>query len=176
MNAPMRPMLVGFMVLALSLPFFSCVDDSSDGISETAAPQNFSNPCMPDFWNVNRIKTQILRMPLQPEILEYFNSDCLPVDTEEEDGLEFHYDNGVLTVVHTYTIYNCCIEKIAVTMEISDYVIDMFEEEIVPDPCFCLCPFDVTTRIWGLEPGNYLVNIWKFGEIVVSGEVEIPGF
>jgi len=111
-----------------------------------------------------------------PYIVDSSNTDCkeFPKDGEPEEGIELSYEGGILTVVHTNVLYNCCIDRVDVEMEVDDFVIDLYETEVVPMPCDCICYFDVTTRIAELGPGTYTVNVYVYGRLSVSGEVEIP--
>ena len=55
-----------------------------------------------------------------------------------------------------------------------DFVISLYETEVVPDPCYCMCYFDVTTQIADLPSGSYTVDIYVEGEFRVSGDIDIP--
>lgn len=112
----------------------------------------------------------------EPHIVNTSNTDCkeFTKDEEPEEGIDFSYEDGVLTVFHTNVEYNCCLERVDVEMEISNFVIDLYETEIAPNPCDCLCLYDVVTQIAGLESGNYTVNIYVYGALSISGEVTIP--
>ena len=107
-----------------------------------------------------------------PHVLDTSNSSCK--DDEQPQSIEFDYADGVLTVTHVNGVFNCCLDSIEVTMQMEGGTIDLYEQEITPNPCFCVCPFDVTTRIEGLASGSYTVNIFANGYFAVSGQVEIP--
>lgn len=80
-----------------------------------------------------------------------------------------------LIVRHIDTVYNCCIEDIAVSATVSDQVIDLFETEILSAPCDCLCPYDITTEIFNLPPGVYTVQVRsEKGLLGTIKEVVVP--
>ncbi len=93
---------------------------------------------------------------------------------EYPERLLFSYEGGVLTVRHTNGVFNCCIESIGVTLEVFEGVISLYETENAPEPCFCVCPYDVSTQIGGLATGNYDVDIYVNDTLTISDEVTIP--
>jgi len=111
-----------------------------------------------------------------PDIQDVSNSGCKEDETDAEpaEGIDLSYADGFLTVVHTDVVYNCCLDRIDVTMQIEGTVISLYETEVAPNPCDCICRYDVTTRISGLESGTYTVNIYVNNQISVSGTIEIP--
>jgi hypothetical protein len=114
-----------------------------------------------------------------PSVIDVGNSDCKDGSGPEAkddwpQDITFDYEDGILTVTHVNGYFNCCLDSIDVTMSITGPVIDLYEVEVTPNPCFCECPFDVVTEIAGLAPGSYTVNIYADGAFAISGEVEIP--
>jgi hypothetical protein len=80
-----------------------------------------------------------------------------------------------LIVRHIDAVYNCCIEDIAVSVTVSDQVIDLYETEILYAPCDCLCPYDITTEIFDLPPGVYTVQVRsEKGLLGTIKEVVVP--
>ncbi|NLH50290.1 MAG: hypothetical protein GX444_17050 [Myxococcales bacterium] len=88
--------------------------------------------------------------------------------------LVFSYEGGILTVTHVNAVFNCCLERVDVTLEISGNVIRLDEVEYTPEPCWCECPFDVATRIAGLAPGTYTVEAWVNGALAITESTVIP--
>jgi len=80
-----------------------------------------------------------------------------------EEKFTYSYNNNILYLLHENASYNCCIEKIIVTMEMVGNTINIYEEEWYGDnsPCKCLCPYDITTKIGCLEAGTYVVNFYN---------------
>lgn len=90
------------------------------------------------------------------------------------ESVEFDYSQEVLTVIHINGVFNCCLEEITSTVTVAGSVIDLFEQEVTPDPCNCICPYDVVTQIQNLESGGYTVNVYTNGTNTVSGNTSIP--
>jgi hypothetical protein len=112
-----------------------------------------------------------------PEIIGVENSECKNGGGKDDlypEGIEFSWAAGVLTVTHVNGSFNCCLDTIDVTMQLSSGTIDLREQEAAANPCFCVCPFDVATRINGLLSGHYLVNIYTNGVKTISGETDAP--
>ena len=116
-----------------------------------------------------------------PGIQGISHSDCkdgsMPPDKKEEtwdEDIAFSYEDSVLTVTHVNVEFNCCMDHVDVTMEIQDFEITLYEVEVTPDPCWCICPFDVETEIANLPPGTYTVDIYANGEYAIGGETTIP--
>ncbi len=115
-----------------------------------------------------------------PSLLDTDHSDCKDGSTPEAKDdeypidIEFAYEDGVLTVTHVNGVFNCCLERIDVTLNIDGWAITLYEVEYTPEPCWCECPFDVVSQIGGLAPGTYTVDIYANGDYSVGGEVVIP--
>lgn len=115
----------------------------------------------------------------EPAVLDVENTECKDGagGAKEDDwpqSLEFSYESGILSVTHINGQFNCCIDYIEVTLTVQNNVIDLYEQEVAAAPCWCICPFDVTTRIANLAPGVYAVNAYANGTLAVSGETTIP--
>ncbi len=97
-----------------------------------------------------------------------------PAKTEWPESLELTYANNVLTVKHVNGVFNCCLDSIEVAMELDGFIIELYEEEYAPNPCFCICPFDVTTHIANLAAGEYTVKVYVNGTFSIDGRVTVP--
>lgn len=83
---------------------------------------------------------------------------------ECDERVAFETSPGQIDVLHYQALYNCCswIEFEVVTVDLE---IDIFERErLIEGGCDCLCCFDMTVSVAGLEPGDYTVRIWKNSE------------
>ena len=111
-----------------------------------------------------------------PAIVSTENSACKSGGAAKDwpQSLTFDYADDILAVTHVNGVFNCCLNRIDVTMELDGFVLDLYEAEDAPSPCNCLCPFDVTTRIAGLASWTYTVNAYDNGAFAVSGQVTIP--
>ncbi len=96
-----------------------------------------------------------------PNVVEI--TGCLERAVEDPDPayacLAYEYDGeGVLTLQHNNTCFNCCPVGFGglVSVDGNAIVIDEVEAE---GQCDCLCLFDIEYRITGLGQGAYSLNI-----------------
>ena len=56
--------------------------------------------------------------------------------------------------------FNCCIDNVKIHTSIDqEWVITVKETEICPQPCDCICLYDLEYTIGPLEYGTYLLQI-----------------
>ena len=65
---------------------------------------------------------------------------------------------GTLHVVHSNATYNCCSEDIVISLVVEGNVLHLTEEKVCPNPCPCLCCYDVEATVIGLAPGAHTVR------------------
>jgi hypothetical protein len=70
---------------------------------------------------------------------------------------EFTVEPGTLHVLHRNATYNCCPDEIAISLVVDGAFLRLTEEEILTNPCFCVCCYDVAATVVNLEPGAYTV-------------------
>ncbi|MBN1552834.1 hypothetical protein JW979_15275 [bacterium] len=85
-----------------------------------------------------------------------------------------------LYVAHFNTAFNCCLDKITVTVSVEPGIIQIIEEEFATNPCYCYCYYDVFTYLYNLEPGVYDVEVYgrTFGgetELRCTDQITITG-
>lgn len=98
-----------------------------------------------------------------------------PNDDADSERLIAEVVDCKLIVRHMDAVYNCCIKDIQVSVTVSDQLIDLYETEILYAPCDCLCPYDITTEIFGLPPGVYTVQVRSERGLLGSiKEVAVP--
>jgi len=130
--------------------------------------------------------------PLEPRVEEYFNSGCLGEgdggdwnECEDDDEIELTVEVNTLHVLHANATYNCCPDDIVISLEVEENLLRLTEEEILTDPCFCVCCYEVTATIIDLAPGPYTVEFWWYDydthehrcyveEIVIPGDGPQP--
>ena len=66
-------------------------------------------------------------------------------------------------VHHDSAWFNCCADM---SFEIKPNpdtagIIDIYERDLGTHPCYCMCYFDFTHILEGLEPGDYLARVWE---------------
>jgi len=89
------------------------------------------------------------------------HSGCLPGSRDgwcDPDAFVFTVTGGTLHTLHHDATYNCCPDDIVVHLDVQGSVLLMTEEEILSQPCYCLCCYDVEATVEGLSPGEYLVR------------------
>ena len=83
-------------------------------------------------------------------------SDRLEVGPcEERDEITYEADERMLRVFHDNATYNCCLDDIIVELDVDNHTLLFREQEILTDPCRCVCCYNVWARVFGLEPGEY---------------------
>jgi hypothetical protein len=104
----------------------------------------------------------------EPHLGGYANSGCLPEGAgpyqacEEDDAFEFVVEGDRLSVTHQNATYNCCPEDIEVSLVVEGWLLTLTEEEILVQPCYCICCYEVTSTVEDLAPGEYVVEYWWF--------------
>lgn len=106
--------------------------------------------------------------PVFPRVEEYSNSGCLPGSETNpsgyqypgcgEDEIEIVAENDSIHVIHINATYNCCPDDIEVSLLVEGNVLRITEREILTQPCYCLCCYDVKSTIVDLLPGTYVVE------------------
>ena len=95
------------------------------------------------------------------------------------DEVEVTVQDRTLQIIHLKATYNCCPDDIEVTLEVDGNRLNLTETEIVTNPCFCLCCFNVESTIVELSTGRYTVEYCWFdpeedGIVCHTQEMEIP--
>jgi len=135
----------------------ACADMNEDGYLTTDD--------IPDF--VTELLNTTVCPPGGPRIGGYSDSGCLPGTRGErsmcdEDEFEFTVEGNTLYVLHKNAEYNCCRDDIVVTLTMEGNVIGLEEEEILTEPCWCICCYDVESTVEALASGMYTVNYCWF--------------
>jgi hypothetical protein len=104
----------------------------------------------------------------EPHLAGYSNSGCLmeggsdDMPCEEDDAFEFIVEGNGLCVSHLNATYNCCPDDIEVSLVVEEWLLILTEEEVLVEPCFCLCCYEVASTVEGLSPGEYAVEYWWY--------------
>jgi hypothetical protein len=103
-----------------------------------------------------------------PRVAGYWNSGCLADGNGDpywpcgEDEIGLTVAPNTLYVVHENAAYNCCPDDIVISLSAEGDVLRLTEEEILTDPCYCICCYEVTATIVDLAPGPYTVEFWWY--------------
>lgn len=90
-------------------------------------------------------------------------SDCGGFDDErfgfyplvDSTCVLWDYNDNTLLLRHLNAFFNCCLDYIQVQITVNENSILIRESEHAPNPCFCLCPYDVDMEIYNLSPDVY---------------------
>jgi hypothetical protein len=94
---------------------------------------------------------------------------------EECEGITLSTHPSTIFMYHEGAILNCCTD-VAVVVEVDGTTVRFLERES-GDYCYCLCEYDLSAQVEGLEPGLYQVEvISSTGELLCSRMVEVFGF
>lgn len=110
--------------------------------------------------------------PIEP-VNHLVIGDCKEAPTYlDPDSIIITVSGHNVTVVHVDAFYNCCYDITTNVVQAGD-IIDIYEHTS-GTPCYCLCYFDVTTNIYGLEAGTYTINVYNAdGEYVGGGSATV---
>ncbi len=91
-----------------------------------------------------------------------------------EDSILVWFQGDTCKVTHKNAYYNCC-STLKTNLERTPRGFNLYEYDTATDWCFCLCYFDITTTIYGLLPGAYLIQVFETdSSLVDSVLIEIP--
>ena len=97
-------------------------------------------------------------------------SDCGGYDNDGEDldndtsscAIWTYNESGTLSIMHTNTVFNCCVETLlgSYTIDVENGLITIEEDEVLENGgCDCICPYDIQHEIWNLPPGEYTIKV-----------------
>jgi uncharacterized protein (DUF2141 family) len=136
--------------------------------------------CMCDF-DISTVITGVSDGTYVISGIESSQSNCKGGRYKLDPGaVEEAFEESVVAWVHGDTIWvthknvytNCCAE-FKTEVEWTERGFDVYEYDF-GFPCDCLCTFDITTTIYGVAPGTYVIRVF-FGRLVDSVIVDVPG-
>ena len=91
-------------------------------------------------------------------LLSQTNSDCLTGSREDRPQLTVDVLGDLIQINFNHEELNCClVPQWTGWVEGSVFHADM---EDVGDPCFCLCPFELSALFGPFQPGTYTLDFW----------------
>lgn len=84
---------------------------------------------------------------------------------------------STIIVHHDAAFYNCCPDEFVYAITLNGSTIGIDENEILTDPCYCLCCYNLSTLIENAAPGEHQIvfrwydyenNGWMERELVVT--------
>ena len=118
-----------------------------------------------------------------PRIGGHSNSGCLRDGDDacaDPDEVEFTVVGpGTLHVLHTNATYNCCPDDIVISLSVEGNLLRLTEEEVLTEPCWCVCCYNIEATVVDLAPGAYTVRFCWFdyetgGEQCYIEDIVIP--
>jgi len=113
-----------------------------------------------------RCHVQDIVIPPGPRVGSYVDSGCLEPpgsgSCPEDDEISLTVDGNTLHVLHANATYNCCLDEIVISLSVEGTLLRLTEEEIVPDPCYCICCYNVEATVVDLVPGEYTVEFYWY--------------
>ncbi len=92
-----------------------------------------------------------------------------------DDSFRTEVEGGTLTVQHLGALYNCCPEPFAYDVNQEDNVITIRETEVLVNPCYCVCCFNLAVVVADVPPGGWTVVFqWYDYETQLWREMELP--
>ena len=112
--------------------------------------------------------------PIEP-VNRLITGDCRSTPTySDPDSIIITVSGHNVSVVHADAFYNCCFEITTTVVQVDD-VIDIYEHTS-GTPCYCMCYFDVSTTIYGLDAGTYTIKVYDAdGEYIGGGIATVEG-
>ncbi len=101
------------------------------------------------------------------------NAQTIPIDTPKDSIIVWsHADTA--WVVHK-NAYENCASIIKTKIERTPEGFDLYEYDMATMEARCMCYFDITTTLYGLSPGVYLIRVFDTaGNLVGEVELVIP--
>ena len=91
------------------------------------------------------------------------------------DEVRVEVDGSTVTVIHEAAVYNCCPDPFAYDVVWEEDHLVVTETEVLTNPCYCICCFDLYTTVENVPPGAWVMWFrWYDYEIYDWLQVEVP--
>lgn len=116
-------------------------------------------------------------IPHNSRLAGYAQSGCIETllsdgQTQNNDIVYFEVNHDALIMHHDSAIYNCAA-IIVITLVQEDSVLNFVEENTSSMQANCICPFDLTATVVGLQPGWYTAKVWNEDMTILFGQADI---
>jgi len=121
----------------------------------------------------------------ETRIIDYtFGDSCLGYGEKttplyDIDSMEITVDHCLINLNYI-AWFNCCVDSVTMSLYSTAGTINIIENEYTSTPCFCDCPFEISSTIQVRNSGTYEINILYIGLyspddtiLVWAGEVEV---
>jgi len=94
---------------------------------------------------------------------------------EYADEVRVEVNGADVTVIHEAAVYNCCPDPFDYDAVWDGDRLVVTETEVLTNPCFCVCCFDLSTTVESVPPGDWVLRFaWFDSETSAWTEVEVP--
>jgi hypothetical protein len=98
-----------------------------------------------------------------------------PARTSCDDTISARVTGSTITIQHDGAFYNCCVGGFDYVVTEEPGLFTVVENEIVGEPCDCLCCYDLTLTIEDVAPGDWVIVFrWRDSETGDWLQVELP--
>ena len=147
-----------FTILFLSTLLLVCTQTKNPVKTPVESPKVFDIPPRYTSFETSqsKCKTGSLNLEAEPIIPGVYGDSILT--------WQFH--DNTLWITHNNAYYNCCAQY-EVNILTTPNGFDLLEYESGPI-CWCKCYFDITTIIYNIQPGTYLIRVFSPGGYLVD--------
>jgi hypothetical protein len=102
--------------------------------------------------------------PIPPRVAHYAHGGCLDDPNDPwlppcgGDEIELTIEGNTLHVLHRNATYNCCLDDVVISLSVEENLLILNEQEILSNPCWCICCYNVEVTVVDLAPGTYTVE------------------
>lgn len=94
---------------------------------------------------------------------------------DDADVVRVEVDGADVTVIHEAAVYNCCPDPFEFETAWDGDRLVVTEHEVLTNPCFCVCCFDLSFTVENVPPGDWVLRFaWWDTESTGWTEVELP--
>lgn len=108
---------------------------------------------------MNRFRRILLCTGLALVLIGLAPAASLPWPGCEVDWFTLAVTGDTVTLTHGGVPYNCCLERIDWTVQLEGSTLRIFEYEFVPEPCLCLCCYELSVSVADCPPGLLEVEV-----------------
>jgi hypothetical protein len=99
----------------------------------------------------------------------------------DSDLVYARVEESTVVLIHEGAFYNCCPETFDFEISVEEQLIRVTEIEILENPCFCLCCYNLALEIEDVAPGDYTIEFTWFdyesnGWVIEVLEVSVGDF
>ncbi|GEM_PF-783701 len=94
-----------------------------------------------------------------PMLIGYEDSGCLENEPGDSPIINYYLSGDTLTMEHLDAYLNC-VADIVVDFALVGDTLRFYEMNVSEEAVYCLCYFEVTAAVEGIQPGNYVAELY----------------